>query len=114
MIAEMARKKIFLRADHRLTIATTSTTRRCCAGPARATGPLNDFHRAPISRLQRKRSRAGVRFAMGFDAVYTMFGGKYARTRVVREGGRDSRSKLSKPRPSTRRNCWARTIVWAA
>ncbi len=41
--------------------------------PSRAVDDLNDFIRRNLETA-RKAFRAGVRFAMGSDAVYTMFG----------------------------------------
>jgi imidazolonepropionase-like amidohydrolase len=41
--------------------------------PAGATGPLNNFIARNLETAK-KAFRAGVRFAMGSDAVYTMFG----------------------------------------
>jgi len=71
-IAEMARKKIFYvpTIDHNRYYVDNAQMLRY---PAGATGPLNDF----IARnlvTAKKAFRAGVRFAMGSDAVYTMFG----------------------------------------
>lgn len=47
-------------------------TQRCSVFP-RAIGPLNDFIARNLEAA-RKAFHAGVRFAMGSDPVYTMFG----------------------------------------
>jgi imidazolonepropionase-like amidohydrolase len=71
-IAEMARKKIFYvpTIDHNRYYADNAQMLRY---PAGATGPLNDFIARNLETAK-KAFRAGVRFAMGSDAVYTMFG----------------------------------------
>lgn len=71
-IAEMARKKIFYvpTIDHNRYYVDNAQMLRY---PAGATGPLNDFIARNLETAK-KAFRAGVRFAMGSDAVYTMFG----------------------------------------
>jgi imidazolonepropionase-like amidohydrolase len=71
-IAEMARKRIFYvpTIDHNRYYVDNAQMLRY---PAGATGPLNNFI-ARNFETARKAYRAGVRFAMGSDAVYTMFG----------------------------------------
>ena len=71
-VAEMARKKIFYvpTIDHNRYYVDNAQMLRY---PAGATGPLNDFIARNLETAK-KAFRAGVRFAMGSDAVYTMFG----------------------------------------
>ena len=71
-IAEMARKKIFYvpTIDHNRYYVDNAQMLRY---PAGATGPLNAFIARNLETAK-KAFRAGVRFAMGSDAVYTMFG----------------------------------------
>jgi imidazolonepropionase-like amidohydrolase len=71
-ISEMARKKIFYvpTIDHNRYYVDNAQMLRY---PAGATGPLNDFIARNLGTAK-KAFRAGVRFAMGSDAVYTMFG----------------------------------------
>jgi imidazolonepropionase-like amidohydrolase len=71
-IAEMARKKIFYvpTIDHNRYYVDNAQMLRY---PSGATGPLNDFIARNLETAKRA-FRAGVRFAMGSDAVYTMFG----------------------------------------
>jgi imidazolonepropionase-like amidohydrolase len=71
-IAEMARKKLFYvpTIDHNRYYVDNAQMLRY---PAGATGPLNNFIARNLETAK-KAFRAGVRFAMGSDAVYTMFG----------------------------------------
>jgi imidazolonepropionase-like amidohydrolase len=71
-IAEMARKKIFYvpTIDHNRYYVDNAELLHY---PPPAIGPLNDFIARNLATA-RKAHRAGVRFAMGSDAVYTMFG----------------------------------------
>jgi imidazolonepropionase-like amidohydrolase len=71
-IAEMARKRIFYvpTIDHNRYYVDNAQMLRY---PAGATGPLNNFIARNLETAT-KAFRAGVRFAMGSDAVYTMFG----------------------------------------
>jgi imidazolonepropionase-like amidohydrolase len=71
-IAEMARKKIFYvpTIDHNRYYVDNAQMLRY---PSGATVPLNDFIARNLETAKRA-FRAGVRFAMGSDAVYTMFG----------------------------------------
>src|SRR5580704_14587700 len=71
-ITEMARKKIFYvpTIDHNRYYVDNAQMLRY---PAGATGPLNNFIARNLDTAK-KAFRAGVRFAMGSDAVYTMFG----------------------------------------
>jgi imidazolonepropionase-like amidohydrolase len=71
-IAEMARKKIFYvpTIDHNRYYVDNADMLKY---PAGATGPLNEFIARNLETAK-KAFRAGVRFAMGSDAVYTMFG----------------------------------------
>jgi imidazolonepropionase-like amidohydrolase len=71
-IAEMARKKIFYvpTIDHNRYYVDNAQMLRY---PAGATAPLNAFIVRNLETAK-KAFRAGVRFAMGSDAVYTMFG----------------------------------------
>jgi imidazolonepropionase-like amidohydrolase len=71
-IAEIARKKIFYvpTIDHNRYYVDNAQMLRY---PPGATGPLNDFIARNLETAK-KAFRAGVRFAMGSDAVYTMFG----------------------------------------
>ncbi|HTB15818.1 MAG TPA: amidohydrolase family protein [Bryobacteraceae bacterium] len=71
-IAEMARKKIFYvpTIDHNRYYVDNAQMLRY---PSGATGPLNNFIARNLETAK-KAFRAGVRFAMGSDAVYTMFG----------------------------------------
>ena len=71
-IAEMARKRIFYvpTIDHNRYYVDNAQMLRY---PAGATGPLNSFIARNLETAK-KAFRAGVRFAMGSDAVYTMFG----------------------------------------
>jgi imidazolonepropionase-like amidohydrolase len=71
-IAEMARQKIFYvpTIDHNRYYVDNAQMLRY---PAGATGPLNDFIARNLETAK-KAFRAGVRFAMGSDVVYTMFG----------------------------------------
>jgi imidazolonepropionase-like amidohydrolase len=71
-IAEMVRKKIFYvpTIDHNRYYVDNAQLLRY---PPGATGPLNDFIARNLETAK-KAFRAGARFAMGSDAVYTMFG----------------------------------------
>jgi imidazolonepropionase-like amidohydrolase len=71
-IAEMARKKIFYvpTIDHNRYYVDNAQMLRY---PPGATEALNDFIARNLETAK-KAFRAGVRFAMGSDAVYTMFG----------------------------------------
>ncbi len=71
-IAEMASKKIFYvpTIDHNRYYVDNAAKLHY---PASAIGPLNDFIQRNLETA-RKAFRAGVRFAMGSDVVYTMFG----------------------------------------
>jgi imidazolonepropionase-like amidohydrolase len=71
-IAEMARRKIFYvpTIDHNRYYADNY---RKLNYPASAVDDLNAFIQRNLETA-RKAFRAGVRFAMGSDAVYTMFG----------------------------------------
>ncbi len=71
-IAELARKKLFYvpTIDHNRYYVDNAVLLRY---PPGATGPLNDFIARNLETAK-KAFRAGVRFAMGSDAVYTMFG----------------------------------------
>jgi imidazolonepropionase-like amidohydrolase len=71
-IAEIARKKIFYvpTIDHNRYYVDNA---KLLGYPPAATGPLNDFIARNLETAK-KAVRAGVRFAMGSDAVYTMFG----------------------------------------
>jgi imidazolonepropionase-like amidohydrolase len=71
-IAEMARAKTFYvpTIDHNRYYVDNA---QLLAYPPGATGPLNDFIGRNLETA-RKAVKAGVRFAMGSDAVYTMFG----------------------------------------
>jgi len=71
-IAELASKKLFYvpTIDHNRYYVDNADMLRY---PAGATGPLNDFIARNLETAK-KAFRAGVRFAMGSDAVYTMFG----------------------------------------
>jgi imidazolonepropionase-like amidohydrolase len=71
-IAEMARKKSSTFRPS-ITIAITSTTRSAASLSAGRDRSAERFHRAESGDSQ-ESLRAGVRFAMGSDAVYTMFG----------------------------------------
>jgi imidazolonepropionase-like amidohydrolase len=71
-IQEMARKKIFYvpTIDHNRYYADNAAL---LGYPASAIAPLNDFIARNLETAK-KAFHAGVRFAMGSDAVYTMFG----------------------------------------
>jgi imidazolonepropionase-like amidohydrolase len=71
-IADFARKKLFYvpTIDHNRYYVDNAVLLRY---PPGATGPLNDFIARNLETAK-KAFRAGVRFAMGSDAVYTMFG----------------------------------------
>jgi imidazolonepropionase-like amidohydrolase len=71
-IAEMARRKTFYvpTIDHNRYYADNY---RRLNYPARSVDELNAFVQRNLETA-RKAFRAGVRFAMGSDAVYTMFG----------------------------------------
>jgi imidazolonepropionase-like amidohydrolase len=71
-IAEMVRKKIFYvpTIDHNRYYVDNAARLRY---PQSAIGPLNDFIGRNLETAK-KAFRAGARFAMGSDAVYTMFG----------------------------------------
>ncbi len=71
-IAEMARKKIFYvpTIDHKRYYVDNA---QLLGYPAGAAGPLNDFIARNLETAK-KAYKAGVRFAMGSDVVYTMFG----------------------------------------
>ena len=71
-IAEMVRRKTFYvpTIDHNRYYADNYLK---LGYPARAVNDLNDFIRRNLETA-RKAFAAGVRFAMGSDAVYTMFG----------------------------------------
>lgn len=71
-IAEMARRKIFYvpTIDHNRYYADNWKKLNY---PAESVADLNDFIQRNLETA-RKAFRAGVRFAMGSDAVYTMFG----------------------------------------
>jgi len=67
--------------------------------PPRAVDDLNDFIRRNLETA-RKAFRAGVRFAMGSDAVYTHVRREHSRVGVVRQSRDDSRAGLE-DRPTT-------------
>lgn len=71
-IAELARRKIFYvpTIDHNRYYVDNA---KLLGYPPGATAPLNDFIARNLETA-RRASKAGVRFAMGSDAVYTMFG----------------------------------------
>lgn len=71
-IAEMARKKIFYvpTIDHNRYYVDNAKLLRY---PPSAIGPLNDYIARNLETAK-KAFHAGVRFAMGSDVVYTMFG----------------------------------------
>jgi imidazolonepropionase-like amidohydrolase len=71
-IAEMARKKIFYvpTIDHNRYYVDNAKMLRY---PPSAIAPLNDYIARNLETAK-KAVRAGVRFAMGSDVVYTMFG----------------------------------------
>jgi imidazolonepropionase-like amidohydrolase len=71
-IIEMARKKIFYvpTIDHNRYYVDNAAKLHY---PASAIGPLNDFIARNLETAK-KAYKAGVRFAMGSDVVYTMFG----------------------------------------
>jgi imidazolonepropionase-like amidohydrolase len=71
-IAELARKRLFYvpTIDHNRYYVDNAVLLRY---PPGATGPLNDFIARNLETAK-KAFHAGVRFAMGSDAVYTMFG----------------------------------------
>jgi imidazolonepropionase-like amidohydrolase len=71
-ISEMARKKIFYvpTIDHNRYYVDNAQRLRY---PPTAIAPLNDYIARNLETA-RKAHRAGVRFAMGSDVVYTMFG----------------------------------------
>ncbi len=71
-IAEMARKRIFYvpTIDHNRYYVDNA---QMLGYPPGAAGPLNDFIARNLETAK-KAFRAGVRFAMGSDCVYTMFG----------------------------------------
>jgi len=71
-IREMARKKIFYvpTIDHNRYYADNAAL---LGYPATAVAPLNDYIARNLETARRS-FHAGVRFAMGSDAVYTMFG----------------------------------------
>ncbi len=71
-IAEMVRRKIFYvpTIDHNRYYVDNAARLRY---PPGAIGPLNDFIARNLETAKRA-FRAGARFAMGSDAVYTMFG----------------------------------------
>jgi imidazolonepropionase-like amidohydrolase len=71
-IAELARRKIFYvpTIDHNRYYVDNA---KLLGYPAGATGPLNEYIARNLETAK-KAVRAGVRFAMGSDAVYTMFG----------------------------------------
>lgn len=71
-IGEMARKRIFYvpTIDHNRYYVDNA---QLLAYPSGATGPLNEFIARNLETAK-KAFKAGVRFAMGSDAVYTMFG----------------------------------------
>ena len=71
-IAEMARKKLFYvpTIDHNRYYVDNA---RLLRYPPGATDALNDYIRRNLETA-RKAYKAGVRFAMGSDVVYTMFG----------------------------------------
>ncbi len=71
-IAEMARKKIFYvpTIDHNRYYVDNA---RLLRYPPGATDALNDYIRRNLETAK-KAYKAGVRFAMGSDVVYTMFG----------------------------------------
>lgn len=71
-IAEMARKKIFYvpTIDHNRYYVDNA---RMLRYPPAAIGPLNDYIARNLETAK-KAFRAGARFAMGSDVVYTMFG----------------------------------------
>jgi imidazolonepropionase-like amidohydrolase len=71
-IAELARRRIFYvpTIDHNRYYVDNA---KMLGYPAGATAPLNDYIARNLETA-RKAVKAGVRFAMGSDAVYTMFG----------------------------------------
>ncbi len=71
-IAELARKKIFYvpTIDHNRYYVDNA---KKLGYPEGATGPLNDYIARNLDTAK-KAWQAGVRFAMGSDVVYTMFG----------------------------------------
>jgi imidazolonepropionase-like amidohydrolase len=71
-IAEMARKKLFYvpTIDHNRYYVDNA---RLLRYPPGATDALNDYIRRNLETAK-KAHKAGVRFAMGSDVVYTMFG----------------------------------------
>lgn len=71
-IAELARKKIFYvpTIDHNRYYVDNA---KKLGYPEGATGPLNDYIARNLETAK-KAWKAGVRFAMGSDVVYTMFG----------------------------------------
>jgi imidazolonepropionase-like amidohydrolase len=71
-IAEMARKKLFYvpTIDHNRYYVDNA---RLLRYPPGATDALNDYIRRNLETAK-KANKAGVRFAMGSDVVYTMFG----------------------------------------
>jgi imidazolonepropionase-like amidohydrolase len=71
-IAEMARRKIYYvpTIDHNRYYVDNA---QMLNYPAGATGPLNDFIARNLETAK-KAFKAGVLFAMGSDAVYSMFG----------------------------------------
>jgi len=71
-IAEMARKKLFYvpTIDHNRYYVDNA---RLLRYPPGATDALNDYIRRNLESAK-KAHKAGVRFAMGSDVVYTMFG----------------------------------------
>ncbi len=71
-IAEMVRKKIFYvpTIDHNRYYVDNAELLKY---PPGATGPLNDFIARNLETAK-KAFKAGAKFAMGSDAVYTMFG----------------------------------------
>ncbi len=71
-IAELARRKIFYvpTIDHNRYYVDNA---KLLGYPAGATGPLNDYIARNLATAK-KAVKAGVRFAMGSDVVYTMFG----------------------------------------
>jgi imidazolonepropionase-like amidohydrolase len=71
-IAELARRKIFYvpTIDHNRYYVDNA---KLLGYPAGTTGPLNDYIARNLATAK-KAVKAGVRFAMGSDVVYTMFG----------------------------------------